>query len=135
MELAGLLSNPRVDRREFSQDPEPIQSIQDPFVDLVRAITDPVFVNGAQKLSGLLKHTKSDKRSGPPKLKPPQGQILRTIKLVLLEQPDGLQTYEARKLVEERLGRKLPNSTVRDALANNRAFERTGRGRYRIRNL
>lgn len=61
-----------------------------------------------------------------------QGQILRTIKQVLAGYPDGLQTFEIRRLVELELGRKLPKSTVKDALASNPAFERLGYGRYRL---
>jgi hypothetical protein len=61
-----------------------------------------------------------------------QGRILWTIKQVLAEYPDGLQAFEIRQLVEQRLGRKLPKSTVKDALASNSAFERLGYGRYKL---
>jgi hypothetical protein len=55
------------------------------------------------------------------------------IKTVMLEHPDGLHTYEARALVEERLGRKLPKSTVKDALASHpEVFKRIGYGKYRL---
>jgi hypothetical protein len=59
------------------------------------------------------------------------GEILDAIKLVLAVHPEGLQTFEARRLVEEHLGRELRPSTVKDALASNPAFERIRRGRYR----
>lgn len=61
-----------------------------------------------------------------------QGQILWTIKRVLAAYPDGLQAFEVRRIVELELGRKLPKSTVKDALASNPAFERIGYGRYRL---
>ena len=66
-------------------------------------------------------------------MKPPQGQVLRTIKRVLAQHPNGLQTHEVRGLVERQLGRPLPKSTVKDALASNPAFLRIGYGRYRLR--
>jgi hypothetical protein len=64
--------------------------------------------------------------------KPRPGEILKTIRLVLLEHPDGLHTYEVRRLVEERLGRKLPRSTVKGFLAEKPEFIRLGRGKYRL---
>jgi hypothetical protein len=60
------------------------------------------------------------------------GEIIKAIKLILARHPAGLQTFEARKLVEEHLGRELRPSTVKDALASNPAFERIRRGRYRM---
>ena len=134
MELSGLLSNPRVDRREFSQDPEPVEH---PLLDIVRAITHPSFLTRAEKLSKQIEKllASNDKVSLPKyKPKPRQGRTLRTIKTVLLEHPDGLQTYEVRKLVEERLGRRLPKSTVKDALATHpKDFRRVSYGRYMLR--
>lgn len=62
-----------------------------------------------------------------------QGEILRTIKLVLAEHPQGLRTVEVRRLVETCLGRRLPSSTVKGLLAQHNAFERLQRGRYRLR--
>jgi hypothetical protein len=64
------------------------------------------------------------------KLPMPQGQIIWTIKRVLADYPNGLQTFEVRRLVELELGHKLPKSTVKDALASNSAFERIGIGKY-----
>lgn len=80
---------------------------------------------------------KKSPRSVPAERKPikqrrRQGEILATIKQVLGEHPDGLQTVEARRLVEERLGRELPRSTVKATLAEHAAFERIGHGRYRL---
>lgn len=69
----------------------------------------------------------------PRKLPRAQGQTLATIKRVLAAYPDGLQTFEVRRIVELDLGRKLPRATVKDALASNPAFVRLGRGRYRLR--
>ena len=130
VELSGLLSNPQVNPREFSQDPEPVEH---PFLDLVATISNPSFITRVEKLSKRIKKTKrSGKQLPEPEPKPRQGEVLKTIKLVLLEHPDGLQTYEVRQLIEERLGRKMPKSTVRDALANNRTFKRIGHGRYRL---
>lgn len=68
----------------------------------------------------------------PRKLRLTQGRILQTIKQVLAGYPDGLQTFEVRQLVEQELGRKLPRSTVKATLAENPAFERIRRGRYRL---
>lgn len=62
-----------------------------------------------------------------------QGRILETIKGVLAECPDGLQAFEIRWLVEQELGRTLPRSTVKATLAENPAFERITRGRYRVK--
>jgi hypothetical protein len=93
------------------------------------------------ELSALLHKIKANLKPGAlqrrlivePKLKPQQGEILKTIKLVLLEHPDGLHTYEVRRLVEERLGRKLPRSTVKGCLAEHpKLFVRLVRGKYRI---
>jgi hypothetical protein len=61
-----------------------------------------------------------------------QGEILRAIKLALADHPLGLRTVEVRRLVEARLGRQLPSSTVKGTLAQNEAFERIGHGRYRL---
>ena len=62
-----------------------------------------------------------------------QGEIVRTIKLVLAAHPLGLQTVEVRRLVEAHLGQRLPPSTVKGMLVQNGAFERVERGRYRLR--
>lgn len=69
----------------------------------------------------------------PRKLPSAQGQVLATMKRVLASHPEGLQTFEVRRFVEQDSGRKLPKSTVKDALASNPAFERIGHGRYRLR--
>jgi hypothetical protein len=53
--------------------------------------------------------------------RPPQGQVLRMIKAVLAEHPDGLRVSEIRELVEQRLGRGLCRSTVKGALAEHAA--------------
>jgi hypothetical protein len=62
-----------------------------------------------------------------------RGEILRAIKMVLADHPHGLRTIEARQLVETRLGRRLPSSTVKGMLAQSDTFERMQRGRYRLR--
>ncbi len=46
--------------------------------------------------------TSGPQRSAP--VRPPQGEVLRTIKTVLAGYPDGLSVSEIRRLVEERLG-------------------------------
>jgi hypothetical protein len=61
------------------------------------------------------------------------GSRLRTNKHVLREHVAGLQTYEVRSHVEKRLGRSLPKSTVKDALASNPVFARIAKGRYRLK--
>lgn len=66
------------------------------------------------------------------KRRPLRGEVIEAIKLILARHPAGLQTFEARRLVEEHLGRELPRSTVKDALASNPDFERIRRGRYRL---
>lgn len=48
--------------------------------------------------------------------RPPQGQVARTLKDILAGHPEGLHVSEARRLLEERLGRELPRSTVKSAL-------------------
>jgi hypothetical protein len=67
----------------------------------------------------------------------PQGQVLRTIKAVLREHRDGLATSDVRRLVELRLGRELPRSTVKGALAEHSGpdgiFKRRKRGIYVVR--
>jgi hypothetical protein len=67
----------------------------------------------------------------------PQGQVLRTIKAVLLEHPDGLRVSQIRRAVEERLGRELSRSTVKGALAEHcesgGIFRRRRRGVYMLR--
>ncbi len=67
----------------------------------------------------------------------PQGQVLRTIKAVLLEHPDGLHVSEIRRAVEQRLERELSRSTVKGALAEHSGpagvFRRRRRGVYVLR--
>jgi hypothetical protein len=46
-----------------------------------------------------------------------QGQVLGMIKAILSEHPEGLHVSEVRSIVEERLGRELSRSTVKEALA------------------
>jgi hypothetical protein len=66
--------------------------------------------------------------------RPPQGQVLRAIKDILAEHPEGLHVSEARRLVEERLGRELSRSTVKGALAEHAGpdgiFRKRRRGVY-----
>jgi hypothetical protein len=69
----------------------------------------------------------------PRKLRIAQGEVLRAIVRVVASYPDGLQTFEVRRLVETELGRKVPSSTIKSDLADNPAFERIRRGRYRLR--
>jgi hypothetical protein len=72
----------------------------------------------------------------PTGARPPQGQLLRTIKLVLADRPAGLRTVEIWRLVEERLGRQVSYSAVKGDLASNAGcggcFERLRRGVYRL---
>ncbi len=71
--------------------------------------------------------------------RPPQGQVLRTIKAVLLEHADGLHVREIRRAVEQRLGRELSRSTVKGALAEHSGpggmFRRRRRGVYMLRGV
>jgi hypothetical protein len=69
------------------------------------------------------------------KLPMAQGEVLQVIRQVLAYHPDGLQAFEVRRLVETELGRKVPSSTIKNDLADNPAFERIGRGRYRLTNI
>jgi hypothetical protein len=121
MELRGLLSNPHVR--------------DDPLIELILACSDPEFLKRArhlsQRIEKLVKSGRSVPLPSPPKPRP--GQVLSTIKLILLEHPDGLQTYEIRQLVEERLGRKLPRSTIKGTLSGRDEFERVERGHYQLR--
>ena len=105
MELSGLLSNPRV------------------ALELDRIVEALTYSGPSQR---------SKCRENRPS-RPPQGQVLRAIKLILVPHAEGLQTHEVRRLVEAHLGRQLPKSTVKDALANNPAFERIAYGRYRLK--
>ena len=111
--------------------PSPVLKIK--LVELSGHPSNPNVRSDLDQLQELIEEGKQSRRMiSAPRLKPPQGQILKTIKLVMMEHPDGLHTYEVRRLVEERLGRKLPKSTVKDALATNPMFERIGYGRYVI---
>ena len=85
------------------------------------------------KIFASLEPNLASHRIVPRKLPLAQGLTLATIKRVLASHPEGLQTFEVRKYVEQDLGRKLPKSTVKDALASNPAFERVRYGRYRLR--
>jgi hypothetical protein len=73
----------------------------------------------------------------PPNVQPPQGQLLRAIKVVLAGRPDGLRTVEVWRLVEDRLGREVSYSAIKTDLASNAVrdgcFERLRRGVYRLR--
>jgi hypothetical protein len=68
-----------------------------------------------------------------PAPRPRQGDVLRAIKLVLADQPCGLRTVEVRRRAELLLGRKLPRSTVKGRVADNRGFQRINRGICRLR--
>jgi hypothetical protein len=72
-----------------------------------------------------------------PPVRPRPGEIIRTIASTLAGHPEGLRTVEVRRLAEEQLGRKLPVTTVKGALAGGSGtdgrFERVARGRYRLR--
>jgi hypothetical protein len=92
MELSGLLSNP-----QFAEKLEKLQS------SLVR-LTD-----------GCQNTPRSTPNAQEPSL--PRGLILRTIVEVLAAEAGGLRTVEIRRRVEERLGRELPRSIVKAALA------------------
>jgi len=71
--------------------------------------------------------------------RPPQGQVLREIKAVLRERRGGLSASDVRRLVEVRLGRELPRSTVKSALAQHSrpsaSFTRLRRGIYALRDV
>lgn len=104
MELAGALSNPEVGPR------------------LDRLATDLAALK-----PNLASHTIVLR-----KLPLRQGWILRTIKQVLAEHPEGLQRWQVGELVEKRLERPVPKSTIGNALVKP-AFERIGPGRYRLK--
>lgn len=103
MELAGVLSNPEVGPK----------------------------LDRLAEVLARLKPSPATHRVVLQDLPPSQGKTLRTIKKVLADYPDGLRAFEVRRLVELTLRRKLPDSTVRDALRSNPAFERIERGKYR----
>ena len=105
MELMGALSNPETGA-------------------LLAGISDALETLG----SAVVTH-----RVVPASRRAAHGEILRAIKLVLAEYPQGLRTVEVRRLVEARLGRRLSSSTVKGLLAQYNAFERLQRGRYRLR--
>lgn len=105
MELIGALSNPETGA-------------------LLTGISDALDTLG----SAVVKH-----HVVPTPRRAAHGEIVRTIKLALTEHPQGLRTVEVRRLVEARLGRRLSSSTVKGLLAQNNAFERLQRGRYRLR--
>lgn len=108
MELSGLLSNPALA--------------------LALARLAEAASGGTASLTG------APQRSAP--VRPPQGEVLRTIKAVLAGYLDGLSVSEIRRLVEERLGRDLSRSTVKGALAEHAVpggpFVRRRRGVYRL---
>lgn len=108
MELSGLLSNP---------------ALASTLARLAQAVSE--------RIASL---TTAPQRVGPDR--PPQGQVLRMIKAVLAEYPDGLRVHEIRDLVEKRLGRELSRSTVKGALAEHAVpggpFVRRRRGVYRL---
>ena len=67
------------------------------------------------------------------------GRIREAIIAVLVEHKDGLRMRDIAAGVRARLGEPVPPSSIKSCLARealNRAgaFERTGRGRYRLRN-
>lgn len=103
-------------------------------MELSELFPNPQYIDLLRKIEAKLKTGVKQRPEPQPKLKPPRGEVLRMIQLVLLENPDGLHTYEVRRLVEERLGRKLPRSTVKGCLAeHSKLFVRVRRGVYRVR--
>jgi hypothetical protein len=109
MELAGLLSNPEL-RSMLGQVGEALANRRP---DRTSALTRSLLAAA------------------------PQGQVLRTIRAVLLEHPEGLHVSEIKRAVEARLGRQLSRSTVKGALAEHAgprgAFCRRKRGVYVLR--
>lgn len=68
---------------------------------------------------------------------PAQGEVLRAIKAVLAEEPEGLRSVEIWRLVVARLVRPVLYATVKAGLAQNAGddgcFERLRRGVYRLK--
>jgi hypothetical protein len=80
----------------------------------------------------------STRRSKPTFKRRRNGQIRDAIAAVLAEQPRGLRMMDIASAVAARLGEPVPPSTIksclsREALGTSGAFERLGRGRYRLR--
>lgn len=102
---------------------------------LIELLTTPPGRRLRSQLLAALKalKTSSAMMARPVRLKPPQGQVLRTIKQVLEDHPEGLRTNQIRHLVEQQLGRSIGKSTINDRLVRNPSFERISRGKYCLR--
>jgi len=97
-----------------------------------------------QELGGRLRQIGQAVAALPPGLAPEaaeappaQGEVLRTIKTVLADVPDGLRSVEIWRLVVARLGRPVLYATVKAGLAQNAGddgcFGRLRRGVYRLK--
>ena len=109
-------------------------------MELAGLLSNPAFGSTLARLGEALAKRRPDLTRAVTRSLPdaaPQGQILRTIKAVLLEHPDGLHVSEVRRAVEERLRRQLSRSTVKGALAEHcepgGIFRRRRRGVYVLR--
>jgi hypothetical protein len=91
------------------------------------------------RLAKALVNLKPEKTATEPLPKPPpaQGQVLRAIKAVLADYPEGRRTVEIRQLVEAHLGRQVAYATIKAGLASHAgaggSFERLRRGVYRAK--
>jgi hypothetical protein len=104
-------------------------------VELVRTLSNTEAASNFDRLLAVLAPLKAKAvrhKIDLDSVRPRQGDVLGAIKTILADYPEGLQTFEIRQTVEVELGRKLPKSNVKDALASNPAFERIKYGRYRL---
>jgi hypothetical protein len=131
VEHAGLLSNPNLKSGG---------SINNKMVELAGLLSNPNLAAGLARLDSAvagIRRLRAADLVSPPVGRPPQGQVLRTIKRILARHPDGLPVSEVRRLVEEEIGRELSRSTVKGALSDhagpNGAFKRRKRGVYMVK--
>ena len=106
-------------------------------MELAGLLSNPDFGSTLARLTRAIADRSSRRERTGDVRRPPQGQVLRMIKAVLVEHPDGLHVCEIRRAVEERLGRELSRSTVKGALAEHSGqggtFRRRRRGVYVLR--
>lgn len=105
-------------------------------MELVRVLSNTEAGSHFDRLAGVLAPLKAKAARhkvvlgmGPPR----QGDVMDAMKAVLIGCTKGLPPIDVLRLVERRLGRSVPPSTVRDNLHSNASFERVVPGRYRLR--
>ena len=103
-------------------------------MELAGLLSNPGLASALARLSHAIAAGSSRRERTGDVRRPPQGEVLRTIKAVLVEHPDGLHVSAIRRAVEERLGRELSRPTVKGALAEHSGpaglFRRGRRGVY-----